>query len=233
MGFTQNHEKLLALFQSAAEQAGIRFDPVEIKDDNFNKATVENAINSLYVNTRDIIIFYYSGHGFRGDNQNETNEWPPQMIMTFRPGVNPVDYAYPLVTAYSSLKAKGAGLTIVIGDCCNIKMGLTTPIVPDYPTFAPGDTPFNKSSLQKLFAAKGSCLVAAASPNEFATYYNTIGGYFCTNFYDSFMQETGITSAGEVSWKDIFENSKKLTLEKSQTDTRPETQTPIYYINIQ
>ena len=235
-GFEKNHKRIHALFKGAASAAGIGFSATEIKGNDFSKSEIDAKLSSLQVKqNQDIVIFYYSGHGFRYDDQAE--KWP-QMALTYTVGIDFSDpgntaYTYNLKEVYDQLIQKNARLTIAIGECCNVGAGFTTPVAVDYPRIAPSGFPFNKASLHKIFSSKGNILLATAGPGEYSMYYPQSGGYFCNSFYKSFMTQTGKGHDSNVTWESILnsaiDGTKKHAIEDKD---RSNNQVPISIINV-
>lgn len=233
-GFAKNHIRLFNLFSESAEAAGIKFVPIEIKDDNFYKEMIDRSIQNLPAGQNDIIIFYYSGHGFRYNDQDIENDPWPQMSLTYRRGVNISQYTYNLHDIYNKLIKKKAKLTLVFGECCNTGVGFNTPIVPDHPHCAgEGGIEFKKPSLQKLFLSRGKLLLSTSRPNEYSMYYPEWGGYFCISFCEEFMKMTTGHYNGEANWKTIIDNARRETEKIAQEDPdKDKNQSPQVYIDI-
>lgn len=236
--FDKNHKRIKALFRSATNVAGMKFKSYEVKGNNFNKESITSKIQSLNVSQEnDIVIFYYSGHGFRYDDQS--TQWP-QLALTYTVGIDFSDpansaHTYNLQDIYNLLEQKNARLTIVIGECCNAGAGFTTPVAPDYPRIAPSGFPFNKNSLQSLFSSQGEVMIATAGPSQYSMYYPESGGYFCNSFYKSFMTQTGKGFTGSnMSWETILHSAMTTTKQIAENDNdASKNQVPIYKINIE
>lgn len=77
--------------------------------DDFKVDTVGNAISDLKVGSDDVILFYYSGHGFRTGKKRA--KWP----FFFFKSEKTLDYGWVI----QELRGKGARLTITLTDACN------------------------------------------------------------------------------------------------------------------
>ena len=232
-GFAANHRKLKALFKDAAMSARVRFNAVEISGDQFNSAQVKGAINNLKAGPNDIVIFYYSGHGFRHPG-NKTDF--PQMDL--REGAfqvpdetNTLNLDFDI---FQPLKLKNQRLLVVIGDCCNKSSGYDTPYISDPVFFAPGGNVMSAPKVARLLASRGSMLIASSSPDEWSFYDGGHGGYFCTSFIEYFMNRVSFANTDPaISWRDIIDNARNAAKRRSETDKYAEaTQTPICYFNV-
>lgn len=229
-GFEANHRKVKSLFSDAAGSCGIGLDVVEVKGTNFSKANVLNAVQNVSAGPNDIIVFYYSGHGFRFSNQ--TSDWPQ---MDLRQGVyqDPRNYTLNLASdVYTPLANKNSRLLLVIGECCNVDIGIGTPSRSDPVVMAPGGNVMNSNIVRSLFSKRGKAIIATSKPKEASWYYIGYGGYFCNSFINNFMQSVGFTSSGNVSWEKIFTEAMNNTTRLAQQDADPSYQDPIYHFEL-
>lgn len=233
-GFAANHRKLKALFRDAALSSRIRFNAVEITDDRFTSAQVKAAIANLRTGPNDIVVFYYSGHGFR--HPGSRTDFPQ---MDLREGAFQVPDATNTLNLdfdiFQPLRMKNQRLLLVVGDCCNKSSGYDTPYISDPIFFAPGGNVMSSTKVASLFVRKGSVLIASSSPDEWSFYDGGHGGYFCTAFIEYFMNRVSFANTDNaISWRDIIDNAMLAAKRKSQTDRYPEAvQTPIVYFNIE
>lgn len=118
-----DEEKIVRQFEIISDELGISFDKIEIDDKSFNKANVDKAVANLSPENNDIVIFFYSGHGFRWSNQVSKYPFLSMRYSDYTPINNTTTIS--LEEIYNNLKIKGARLTMVIGDCCNSDIGVT------------------------------------------------------------------------------------------------------------
>ena len=77
----------------------------------------KKAVEELSCESRDIVLFYYIGHGERplaSIEYNKNNPWPQ-----FKLAQDNADLSIPMHWVHQRLKSKGARLTVTIGMCCN------------------------------------------------------------------------------------------------------------------
>lgn len=230
-GFAANHRKLKSLFKDAAMSAGVTFHPIEVSGNDFSIDNVNKTISGLNTTTNDIIIFYYSGHGFRYTDQE--SPWPR---MDLREGVfQTPDNTNSLnigTDVYTQLSKKEHQLLLVFGECCNVFQG-NTPFISEPILMAPGGNVMNSNVIKTLFSKKGELLVATSSKGEPSFYDGTSGGYFCTTFINDLMNMASITnSSDDASWEKLIKNAIDNTAKKSSGDNFPQNQTPIYLNSI-
>lgn len=142
----------------------------DIQDFYGHKVTPENckaAVELLRVNSDDIIVFYYIGHGGRpSTDTGYMMEHPyPQMCLA----QHDESKFIPLEWVYKQLSSKGARLSVTIGMCCN---NLSNISIKDGPTFSPnyGVAYMSGNKLKKIqelfLNMKGNVLSTSASPTQ-------------------------------------------------------------------
>ena len=65
-------DNMKAFFRDIAAQLGYNYNLRDNSDTQFTAAEVDREIASLSVQKNDVVVFYYSGHGY---NQG-TDQWP-------------------------------------------------------------------------------------------------------------------------------------------------------------
>ncbi len=208
------------LFDEIAEWiAADLIEPKVIKGDDLSKAAVSDAIDNWLPaqqpDKNDIVIFYYSGHGFR--YANDASDYPR---MWLKNGNNKDPKANNLrieEDIYDHIVKMGAGVNIILSDCCN--------------TYAPGDNvnaadanvpvhqkvehkrnpPDNSQTSgdddygDRLFIHQQpiSILATAAEKNEFAAGKADVGGFFTYYFIDA-LEDCIYDNKIEPAWGKIF-----------------------------
>lgn len=192
-------------------------DPKIIEGDDFSKAAVTDAVDRWLPKQQpgknDIVIFYYSGHGFRyaGDASDYPRMWLKNGDNT-DPQVNNLRIQEDI---YDHIIKMGAGVNIVLSDCCN--------------TNAPGDNVnagnANVPVRQKVQHSKASSdndnssddygdrlfipeqplsiLATAAEKDEFAAGKPDVGGFF-TYYLIEALEDCVYDNKIEPEWENIF-----------------------------
>jgi hypothetical protein len=232
-GFGVNEQLIQDLFKSAAQTCNMKFDKVEVKGYSFGKKNVQNAIYDLDPSPNDVVVFYYSGHGFR--MRGQTSNWP---LMDLRN--NSVDDMKSSSMSldkevYNALAAKNPRLLIVVGECCNVYVdGLGTPSIPSPLTMPLGSTIMNANIVKSLFSKKGKILIATSKPTEYTWYYNDKGGFFGSNFKSAFQKNVGFSTNTNINWTDIFKEAIKYTVQRTEAhEGGTDPQHPISYFDLQ
>lgn len=143
----------------------------DIHDYFGNRLTPENCkatVELLRVQSEDIIVFYYIGHGGRPatSDPNYLKAHPyPQMCV----GQHNESKFIPLEWVHKQLSSKGARLSVTIGMCCN---SLSNISIKEAPTFSPnyGVTYMSGNKLMRIqdlfLGVRGSVLATSASPAQ-------------------------------------------------------------------
>lgn len=153
-------------------------------------------LKKLKIKSDDIVVFYFSGHGYRHTQQ--TVPWPNMMFDPSRPGIN-------LQYVADILWSKKPQFALVVSDCCNnyIERGffgnadkMIDVCLYKKPTHFPG--------YRQLFAnAKGCVVICSCSAGQFS-YGSCCGGLFTQCFLVSLNHEL---SQSKPSWDGVFQRT--------------------------
>ena len=190
-------------------------EPKVIKGDDFSKDAVNDAINNWlpeqHPGSNDLVVFYYSGHGFRfaGDADDYPRMWlktgQDQTVETNNLKVDDI---------YNRIAKSGAGINLVISDCCNTTTAgesgnfnnAGVPVRARVKHTKPGnndDDDMDYSDKLFNFSNPYSILVTAASKDEYAGGKPDIGGFFTYYFVEA-LEKCVYDEKIEPSWENIF-----------------------------
>lgn len=158
-----------------------------------------NAIRHIRCTPKDIIIFYYSGHGVR----NPKDESPfPQMCLKY--SAYDENKFVAVHTVIELLEKKNAHLTLVLTDCCNSMAEVVSS--KGLLASAKGTSKYEESyvaNYRKLFLDQSGTIVATSSKVGQPSKCNEeIGGFFSYALFE----ELHLAGIGKktASWKDIL-----------------------------
>lgn len=204
-------------FTDIAKGLGIEMHKYIVDGENLSKSKVNSTLSRLNPGPNDIVIFAYTGHGFRWSNQ--TSRYPMMALFYSRFDSPSNSNSMNLEDVYNKIVAKGARLNIVMGDCCNNDIGVTS----REGTGSLASRSFSRGSTQRLrklfFDSKGSVLIAAAKPGETACGSRISGGYFLNAFFSGIDREISLTTNSTPSWDSILDRSIKSATYKTQNLT--------------
>ncbi|MBC7475836.1 MAG: caspase family protein [Candidatus Sericytochromatia bacterium] len=226
-------QNVSSLFNKLAENVSIKtIIPIYISGNDFNKASVNAAIAQLEQakpTSDDIVIFYYSGHGFRlpGDKSLYPN-------ISFRNVKNRKDNVVgdylPLEDVYKRISALKPNVCLVLGDCCNANIYQNPVIGSDLIQPKGGGFlgAFNPKAAEKLFFpnAPVSMIIGSVEEDHLSLGNPQIGGYF-THFFTAELEKNlwgfysnnlfSIGNQSNAMWLQILIAARKNTYWKSKS----------------
>lgn len=205
--------KVIDMFSDIAKNVlGIRFFADSIYGDRYNKPSVEAAIKKLKPGKNDIVVFYYSGHGFT-DRNYEKKDYPFMDLRdpTKRPRPDARTQTLNIQDVYDSIVKKGARLNLVLSDCCNDTIEAKKTKGVKLPG-QKGMTSKNFENVKALFMNKTpmSFLMTAASKDERAIITPDYSSYL-TNFFIESLKTFLSPEKSAPSWFQVFGDAQKQT----------------------
>lgn len=205
--------KVMAVFSNIAKDVlGIRFFADSVYGNKYSKASVEAALKRIVPAKNDIVVFYYSGHGFT-DRKMPNRDFP---FIDLRDPTKTL-YRRDLETQtmniqdiYDSIVKKGARLNLVLSDCCNDTIAAPK-VVGTKPPAPKGMTAANLENLKKLFIKDAaSILMTAASKDERATVTPSFNSYF-TNFFIASLRTWASPEKTFPNWYRVMADAQNQT----------------------
>ena len=214
-------------FGGIARVLGMKYDFKGIRGKNYSKDNLAQLIRNFQPNSDDVVIFVYTGHGFRFDDQQD---YYPNICM-----IGPEDDVYGNYVAttdiYNAIKAKGARLSVVITDCCNSKFGEYGPRQKENTLYSRTNTRVSKKRMQELFlGTKGVILATAAKPGEYAWSFDGTGSAFTQSFIAQLRKEASATQTEAPNWQRLVDNA--IESARRKTTSCENTQHGMRYMSI-
>lgn len=223
---------------AALAEEGYEADVIDVHGNETSPQKCKEVVSGLRCGPDDIVVFYYIGHG----TENTGTSKYPLMLMASTDS----RYFVPLSWVHSTLKSKGARLTISIGMCCNARQGYTGRGEPSFtPNYGSASLDEDKAeALKKMFLDyKGDIIATSSSPDESSwTYYAPNIGetdFFTYYLMDWFMN--ALPDERTPRWENMLAYVKEHVYEgvlnapgvQNQRETdKPFTQTPIWDCNV-
>jgi hypothetical protein len=211
--------KTVETFSDVADFLGIKKVIDTIYGDRYNKTSVVDAINKIQPDSNDIIVFYYSGHGFT-DPLKKDKIYPFLDLRDplIRPKPKPTTQTLNIQDIYDTISKKGARFNLVISDCCN------TEVITKKTTATPPPKPkgsgmkWNFDNVKTLFMNKErlSLLMTAATKGEEALSQDAFGSFFTHYFLSSLTTYLG-PEKGNANWLMVMADAQKQTIFKAGT----------------
>ncbi|MEP6596965.1 MAG: caspase family protein [Ginsengibacter sp.] len=207
-------DRTLKTFSDLADLLSIKLDAKTIFGDDYNKKNVEDAVASLNPSPRDIVVFYYSGHGF---SMNDGHQFP-YMELRAKSFQSLKDNSLNIEDIYNIIAKKGARVNLVISDCCNADPNAGTAISGDFAQTRSSSIEWSLQNCQQLFIPpqRVSILMTAAQKGELSAGNNNFGGFFTYNFRASLVNFLSpVHQFTGVSWDNLIEEAKAQTIAKA------------------
>lgn len=210
----------------------------KIQGKSLSKQSVIDTIKSLKVRPADIVVFYYSGHGFRTNKRDSF----PYMFLKINPkdSIEAVKGALKIDSVFERIRKKGGRCNLVLSDCCNVNLESRKDT-----SRAPGirgdKWEFFENNIRTLFLSKEriSVLGSAARNGEYSWCDKKTGGYFSTCF-KSTLQDYTSKAKTKVNWPELMKELRQVSYDfvsrkcceccKKECPRVACTQTPLFKI---
>jgi len=159
----------------------------------------------------DIVVFYYSGHGF-SKAMDEMHKYP---YLDLRSDPHKQDWQVENINVeniFNNIRAKGARLNLVLSDCCNNDPNSVNNVGVSIARTRGSAMTWSLDNCKSLFMNPKpvSILATAADKGQEASGTNDDGGFF-SNYFVTSMQDHFSKFKANVGWANILEDAKKQT----------------------
>lgn len=209
-------DRTIQTCRNLAMYLGIPLLEQVITGNGYGKKAVENALKAMKPSARDIVVFYYTGHGFRKPGQKTRY---PFIDLREKPIDDYFRYSLNMSDIYQVIKKKGARLNLVLSDCCNTDETATNILGSSPLTVKSSGIAWSEDNVRKLFinSKPTSILATAADSTQRAACNRYFGGFF-SYFFKSALELNCSRLKSNVSWYTLMEEVKLQTTNKaSQT----------------
>jgi len=224
-GCKEDIDSVRHIFEKLSDDMDFNFIELIVEGEDYGKENILGAIDILTPGPNDIVVFYYSGHGF--SYEKEANKKYPQVDLRSHPASDKIDvvnaHTENLADLFERVKARGARLNIVIGDCCNNIIEFTRKATggsDSLQRFKKGPIEINRQTCEALFCDyTASILVASADKGEFAVSDDKLGSIFTFNFSKNLkaLMKKEVAKSDGLPWGKLLEETKVITLDLSKT----------------
>jgi len=216
-------------FGGIARVLGMKYDLKTIKGDSYSKENLAQLIRNFNPNKNDVVVFVYTGHGFRFDDQQD---YYPNMDLCPTNYDDPTKNYVAVSDVYKELVAKGARLSLVFSDCCNNEIGETTPLINTSTLFSRSNNNYDIKKLERLFVdASGSLIATAASPGE-VSWCGVNGGFFTLSLLESLRAHISALATNLPDWETLVSDALTAATAKSQNNANTKAQHGMKMIRI-
>jgi hypothetical protein len=189
-----------------------------ISGNEFSKVNVDNAIISMRPAPNDIVVFYYTGHGFSEMKDNYRFPYLDLRDKSYQDYGG--QYTMNMEAIFQKIKMKGARLNLILSDCCNNDPSQSQNMTSEDPETKVSSIGWDKNKCISLFLnpRRQSVLATAAQKGELSAGNVSEGGFFTSNFLQSLEKHIGkvrtTTRPLEATWPSI------ISLATNETTTR-------------
>lgn len=216
-------------FKGIAKALKLKYDEILIAGNNYGKNPLKKSIDNFKPGSNDVVVFVYSGHGFRFSDQKD---YYPNMDLTATSYDNPSENYAAVSDVYKTLSEKGARLSIVLSDCCNSDLGENRPMVASNSLFSRSNNSYDLEKLKTLFLkSSGNLIATASSPGEYS-WCGQNGGYFLLSILESLRSQISVLSKTEPNWDDLIRNAISLAAKKTSNNKDCQTQNGLKYVKV-
>ncbi len=191
-------------FGGIAKALSMNLDETLVSGNNFGVDNVVEAIDGLNPEPNDVVVFVYTGHGFRFRDQEDVY---PCLDLTSNAYDDSDSNYLQLIDIYNAIVEKNARLNLVLSDCCNSTIDIDQCMVRSNSLFSRSNTNFNLNKLFSLFMkSEGNIIATAASPGE-VSWCGDNGGFFLLSFFESLRSQISALNQDEPSWDTVINNT--------------------------
>jgi hypothetical protein len=168
------------LMREAAAQAGMTIDVKEVSGDAFSADAITQAVRNVAPDQNDTVIFYYSGHGARGESKPDA--WPVISLPSLIPPYDSFDLGW----VYQTLNKKKLRMLLMFVDCC--QQLLPDDLLNDTsPGAVRGLIDIHSASNYRLLfqTFEGEVLLMSCKPGQLSGCTPQRGGFFTAIFLEA------------------------------------------------
>ncbi|MEO6405908.1 MAG: caspase family protein [Ferruginibacter sp.] len=233
----QDMDRTLKTFADLTNYLGIKLIVDSVSGTRYNRKNVEVGLKNINPGPNDIVVFYYSGHGFR--KKGSPNRFP-NIDLRAKPTDDYLQLAMSMDDIYKIIKKKGARINLVMSDCCNDEVEKTNTIGSKPLKTKGSGVQWNEDNLRQLFFNKTpmSIIATAADTTQRAAGNNNFGGFF-TYFFKTSL-ENNCSVLKNPTWDVVMQSAIAQTSVKARHTycSKPYVaenicrQSPIYKIDL-
>jgi hypothetical protein len=220
-GFSANAKSIRDYAALVSSVSGLTLDMKEVIGTDYTCDGIRNSVNAVKADKTDVILFYHSGHGLSPAEDMASTTASKYPSFDCEPnGADESNIAQlpNLEDIAKALRGKGAHLTVVAADSCNV-------ILPRASQFFAAKG-FTQARIKMMFRSfKGSILMSSSVRGQYS-WYTSDGGLFTNRLIDTLRapeaskpQDLWVDAINEIQ-ADIRVNAGGVrTLQKPQVET--------------
>ena len=187
-----DRKKIKRLAESISRYTGLTLKTYDIYGHQLSHHKVMTTLNGLSVGRKDVVFFYYAGHG---GNSDVGTGWP---FMDLKGG------RFELKEVHSTLKSKNPRFFLVIGDTCNNFKGNFS--ITESRGGQGGEGSRTENYKQLFLNYRGYIMASSSEPGQSSWGNRQDGGFFTYGFLKSLNQE--LASYSSPNWYSIMKRAE-------------------------
>lgn len=206
--------RMIETFKDINDYMGMNLNVRTVCGKNYGKQSLVSELKLLKPNPNDIVVFYYTGHGFR--QAKDKRRYP---YLDLRK-IGQSDYlkeSMSLADIYKIIKSKNAKVNLVLSDCCNTYVGAENAQGAKPFKQKSVSTEFNSANIRKLFIPSKpiSIIANAADSTQKASSNVSFGGFF--SYFFKIALNSNCSKKTEIpTWYQVFNEAKAQTIRKAK-----------------
>lgn len=213
-GCKKDYENANEIFKFIAQTGGMNYQAYNLE---FKLQSVTSFFTQFHCGTNDAIVFLYSGHGLRYDDDGDDWPWPYMYFCDiaekdFHSDNCEADLEELHDDIKSILKPR---MALIIGNSCNESVVLDTPINSsgESSDFTEGQDELTGIELFTKF--RGNIITSACGPGQKSYTTDENGSYFVVDLFKYIAD--ALASQERTSWMSILEQTRSSVVELNQS----------------
>ncbi len=221
-------KKMVGIFDSLVVKLGIQKSFNIVAGSQFTVKGVWASVKNIKLfSPNDIIVFYYTGHGFRKREERDQKIHFPYMKLKTDGGTRQEVYqnSINIQEIFSSIKKIGARFNLVISDCCNEDVLSSKSFGTRIGKVKSSGMDWSIDNCRALFLKPMSLLATAADNGQRAA-GNINDGSFFTQFLKLTLENNLSRLKKNVTWDQVMTDAKTGTTKYAKSSPCPRENDP-------
>ncbi len=204
----------IEFFREISAQIGYSYNTRYYNGQDFTGTKALSVVKSLNINSGDVVVFYYQGHGYN----DKSDKWP---TLAFHPSPNSHSEMVrmtDIALAITPRTEDKAYLTMIIGECCNSYMNSN-----QLPPVSYSTNNRIARKLKKLFAnpEENYTILMSSSIQGQVSWSDLNEGSIHGICFRASLWEA-VSDMEEPTWNDILMKNKNYVLQATQNQQKPQ-----------
>lgn len=222
-------KKITETFENLVLTLGIQKTYTLVSGKQFSVAGVKEAVNRIKLfSENDIVVFYYTGHGFRKREEREQKIHFPYLKLTSVAGTRQDTYnnSISISEIFETIKNKKARFNLVISDCCNEDVLSSKSFGARIGSVKASNLDWSVENCKNLFLKRASILTTAADNGQRAAGTTKDGSYY-TQFFKLILSNSLSRSTKNLqNWDQVLTDVKNGTIKFAKSAPCPREDDP-------